>query len=141
RLPELRHWNTGVEQERPGGAWAGLRQLLCGQHTEREAAVDDLAGQVVRFARSALDQVSEADLRCVRHAFVDRRKRPTVEQVRCVHRVTDVSQFVCKPLEAFRLTLCVVEEEHLGHLASFGYVAVGGAPTACQAMTASRRTP
>jgi hypothetical protein len=36
------------------------------------------------------------------------------------HCMTGVPQFVRKRLEAFGLTLCVVEEEHLGHVASFG---------------------
>src|SRR4029453_10200983 len=79
----------------------------------------ELRGQRARRALAAADDLAEAELPDVRHAFVDACENTAVEEVRSVHRVTGAAQVVCEGVEARRLALGVVEKQHFRHLASF----------------------
>jgi len=108
----------GVEQQRSSRARARLRELLRRHYAEREAGVDELVGQRVRGVHPAFDHRAETDLSGVRETLVDRAEGATVEEVGGVHRVAGASQLVREGVEARGLTLCMVEEQYLCHLAS-----------------------
>ena len=55
--PELRDGQARIEEQRPPGAGASLRQLLRRHHAERETGVDELVGELVRRPLSALDNL------------------------------------------------------------------------------------
>ena len=105
-----------ARRSRTAAPLAGLRESLRREHAKREAGVDQLIGKSVRRLRAALDDLlGEADLRGVSHSFLDACERATVEKIGRVYGVAAASQLVCKCLEAFGLTLRVVEKQHLCH--------------------------
>src|SRR5262249_24737729 len=83
-----------------------------------ESGVDELGGKLVGCLFASLDDGHwEADLLGVGHAFLDAPEGTAVEQVRRVHRVAGLPQLIGEGVEARPLTLRVVEEQDLGHLA------------------------
>ena len=72
-----------------------------------------LLGEPVRCLHAALDDLfGEADLRGVSHSFLDACEGATVEKIGRVYGLAAASQLVCEGLEAFGLTLRVVEKQY-----------------------------
>jgi hypothetical protein len=88
----------GVAEDRAVRAGPCLCERLGRQHPERETDVDDLARQRPHGVTGAPDHGRRAaELLRVRHPFLDRLERPTVEEVGRVHGVTGLAQVVGKP--------------------------------------------
>jgi hypothetical protein len=89
--PELGRRYAGVEQQRSSRSGPGLRELLCRNHAEREAGIDELVGQLVRGPLAALDDLAEAELPDVLHAVFDAAEGAAVEEIGGVHGVAGPS--------------------------------------------------
>ena len=117
---KARHRHAGVQQQRAASAWAGLRQLLRGQHAQREADRDQARRQPVGSAHAAFDQGVEADRLGVGHAGVQRVEASALVQVGCMHGVPRLAQRGGKGLHAGRQPQRVVEDQDVGHRGRLG---------------------
>src|SRR6478736_1634039 len=106
-----------MEEQRPAPACAGLGELLCRQHPEREARVHERLGQFVGCLLATRDDlVRESALVGMGHAFVDAVERASLEEVGRVDRVTRSPKLLCERRETCGLTLRMVEQQHLCHV-------------------------
>jgi hypothetical protein len=122
-VPNFRHRDAGVEKERPAGARPGLGELLSRQHAQREAGVDEFPRQRLRRSHAVLDdRVEPAHVLDVCEAVVDRAEGAPVEEIGRVDGVAGVVQLVRERVETRGLALCVMEEQHVCHLASLSRV-------------------
>src|SRR5439155_14617473 len=152
RAPELGGRERSGEQQGTFGARARLGQHLSGQRSERESGIDELVRQAVGCESTALADRVEADLLGVADAVVELGEGLAVVEVRGMNDVSGSPQLVGKREESARLTVCVVEEQYLGHEApstkvvdsqavrSASIVAVGTIPSTCRASSASSVT-
>jgi hypothetical protein len=86
------------------------------QDTERESRVDELAGQLARRARAAVDDLAgKTELLGIGHTFVDRSERAAVIEIGRVHGVAGRSQFARERGETFCLAQRVMEQQYLCH--------------------------
>src|SRR5579864_327128 len=129
---ERRDRDARIEQQRAPRARPRLRQLLGREHAEREAGVDQPAGQFFDGLFAAPDHlVGEADLLGIAHPFLKGAEGTALEQVGRVHRVPGATQLVGDRDDAGGQSLRVVEEHHLGHVC---------APVMCRKRASPRLT-
>jgi hypothetical protein len=114
-LAELRGRKARVEEQRALPARTGLRELLRGHDSEREACVDELVRQRLRRSLAARHDLVPADLAGVADARPDRVEGASLEEIGRVHRVARLAQLVREGVQALGRTQCVVEKQYLGH--------------------------
>src|SRR5947209_13389205 len=105
-----------MEEQRPSRPRAGLGQVLRRQHPKRETGIDEPAGKLVSSTHAPLDHLAEADLLGERHTLIEGVERTAAVQVRSVHVVAGSTQLGGEGEEPRRLTLRMVEQQHLSHL-------------------------
>ena len=113
--PELGRREARVEEQRALRAGTRLGELLGRHDPEGEAGVDELRRESFGGADAALEQRSESDLLRVGDPIVQLRKGVPVVHVRRMDHVTCVPQLGDERAEPFRLPLCVMEQQDLGH--------------------------
>ncbi len=113
---ERGHRDAGVEQQRAVGSRPRLRELLGGEHAEREAGVDQVFGQAIDRAGAAIDHLREADLLRVAQPLLEGAEGAAVEEVWGVHGVPGAAQLIGEGDDARGQSEGVVEEHYLGHL-------------------------
>src|SRR5439155_23428575 len=115
RAPELGGRESSVKQQGTLGARARLGQHLSGHRSERESAIDELVRQAVGGESTALPYRREADLLREADTLIEVGEGLAVVEVRRMNDVSGSSQLVGEREEPAGLTLCVVEQQYLGH--------------------------
>jgi hypothetical protein len=96
---ELGGWRAGLEQHRAAGPGAGQRQHQVG-------------GQFFGGTRAPFSELAQSDVAGICESFVQRRKGLAVVEVRRVHRVPCLPQYIRDGADAFGQALRVVQHEH-----------------------------
>lgn len=109
-----------MEEQRCAGSGPCLCELLRRQHAEREPRVDEIDGQFVGDADTALAHLVEPGLFDVGETLVDALERASPEQVRCVYGVPGLPKVVGERADTGGQPLCVMKQQDLSHRAPPG---------------------